>query len=87
MSGGKIVVWNESGTRWTWLYRSDEGSFRSNKSYADPDAAASAARVAYPDVDIESDDPRPPGAEASSKKGPWRLLTFILVLLRWMRER
>lgn len=85
-----LEVREEGNGRWTWRYReSPRGkAFESNEDYDSPEAAAAAARDAYPDAQLHDGAASPTSPNERNEGGRlagW--LALVVVLLAWARRR
>jgi uncharacterized protein YegP (UPF0339 family) len=83
-----VELFQSADGRWRWRYRTDEVALESNESYESVDEAQHAARVAYPDSPISSQEGNAgTEPESSSAIGWLALLLIIVVLLRARKAR
>jgi hypothetical protein len=86
----RLEVFEEDRAQWRWSFTSGDGTnVLSNHTYDDADEAESAARSAYPDLEVVSDYEDPPEKLARDKKDILVIVVAVLVALGiiWWRSR
>jgi hypothetical protein len=83
-----VELFQVAGGRWRWRYRTDEVALEGNESYESSHEALHAARVAYPDTPISSEERVGAHDQEPSDAISWlAVLLVIVVLLRARKGR